>query len=170
MTAWSVIVLKFGSSVLRSAADLPGVVDEIYRHLRTGKRVLAVVSAFEGHTDKLLNESHALFGDDAPEATAHYVATGEVQAAALLSGALLKAGIAARIIDPREAQLAVHGGSLNAEPHSIDRDTISPTPRDAILRDSEHLSGGLLQLMEAMKPLVASLGADKVKRIVDLLG
>ena len=28
----------------------------------------------------------------------------------------------------------------------------------------------LLDAMEAMKPLVASLGADKVKRIVDLLG
>jgi hypothetical protein len=34
-------------------------------------------------------------------------------------------------------------------------------------------SGGepdILEAMEAMKPLVASLGADKVKRIVDLLG
>lgn len=30
--------------------------------------------------------------------------------------------------------------------------------------------GDLLGAMEAMKPLVASLGADKVKRIVDLLG
>ena len=30
--------------------------------------------------------------------------------------------------------------------------------------------GDLLDAIEAMKPLVASLGADKVKRIVDLLG
>ena len=28
----------------------------------------------------------------------------------------------------------------------------------------------LLDAMEAMKPLIASLGAEKVKRIVDLLG
>jgi hypothetical protein len=31
-------------------------------------------------------------------------------------------------------------------------------------------SDDLLEAMEAMKPLVASLGAEKVKRIVDLLG
>jgi hypothetical protein len=40
-----VVVLKFGSSVLASAADLTCVTDECYRHLREGKRVLAVVSA-----------------------------------------------------------------------------------------------------------------------------
>jgi homoserine dehydrogenase len=124
MTSWSVIVLKFGSSVLRGPADLPGVVDEIYRHMRRGKRVLAVVSAFEGHTDRMLAEAFAVFADEAPEATAHYVATGEIQAAAMLTGALLKAGVAARVIDPREAQLAIHGDALNAEPHSIDRDGI----------------------------------------------
>lgn len=42
---WPVVVLKFGSSKLRSAADLPDVVDEVYRHLRSGKRVVAVVRA-----------------------------------------------------------------------------------------------------------------------------
>lgn len=40
------IVLKFGSSVLRSAGDLHIAVDEIYRHWRLGYRILAVVSAF----------------------------------------------------------------------------------------------------------------------------
>ncbi len=66
MNAWDVIVLKFGSSVLSSAADLPNVVDEIYRHLREAKRVLAVVSAFEDQTDKLLAEAYAAIGEDAP--------------------------------------------------------------------------------------------------------
>jgi homoserine dehydrogenase len=49
-------VLKFGSSVLRSASDLHIAVDEIYRRWRSGRRVLAVVSAFEGITDKLMAE------------------------------------------------------------------------------------------------------------------
>ena len=37
----------------------------------------------------------------------------------------------------------------------------------------QRASGGeadLLKMMEAMKPLVANLGADKLKRIVNLLG
>jgi len=37
------IVLKFGSSVLASENDLPAAVHEIYRWLRKGHRVLAVV-------------------------------------------------------------------------------------------------------------------------------
>jgi hypothetical protein len=37
-------VLKFGSSVLRSAGYLDVAVDEIYRHWRSRSRVLAVVS------------------------------------------------------------------------------------------------------------------------------
>ena len=43
---FSIEVLKFGSSVLRSAADLHVAVDEIYRHFRSGRYVLATVSAF----------------------------------------------------------------------------------------------------------------------------
>jgi hypothetical protein len=37
-------------------------------------------------------------------------------------------------------------------------------------RKSANGEGDLLAAMEAMKPLVESLGAEKVKRIVDLLG
>ena len=41
-----IVVLKFGSSVLRSANDLPTAVHEIYRWRREGFQVVAVVSAF----------------------------------------------------------------------------------------------------------------------------
>jgi homoserine dehydrogenase len=116
----NVIVLKFGSSVLSSPGDLTSVVDECYRHLRDGKRVLAVVSAFANVTDRLLAEAHALLGSEAPNATADYVACGERLAAALLDGALIAAGVSSRLIDPREVSLAIEGDPLNAELKSID--------------------------------------------------
>jgi len=115
-----VVVLKFGSSVLGSPKDLPGVVDEVYRRLRTGSRLLVVVSAFAGETDRLLDRAALALGKSAaPEAIAAYVATGEVQSAALLVGALLHSGIAARLVDPREIQLRVEGTSLESDPVSI---------------------------------------------------
>ena len=40
-------------------------------------------------------------------------------------------------------------------------------PKPAVAKGGD---AGLLMALEAMKPLVASLGAEKVKRIVDLLG
>ena len=38
----SIVVLKFGSSVLQTEADLPQAIDEIYREWRAGRRVIAV--------------------------------------------------------------------------------------------------------------------------------
>jgi homoserine dehydrogenase len=116
-----VVVLKFGSSVLATSADLPATVDEVYRRLRDGFRVLAVVSAFAGETDRLFGRAREALGEEAaPHAVAAFVATGELQSAALFAGALLRAGIAARMVDPREIGLRVEGSALEADPMSID--------------------------------------------------
>ena len=56
----NVIVLKFGSSVLRSADHLPNVVHEIYRWYREGHGVIAVVSAIGKTTEALIRESRTL--------------------------------------------------------------------------------------------------------------
>ena len=63
--AADVVVLKFGSSVLRNAAEAPAVASEIYSHVRAGRKVVAVVSALSGHTDRLLaawNNEYACLG------------------------------------------------------------------------------------------------------------
>ena len=109
-------VLKFGSSVLRSPRDLHVAVDEIYRRWRCGRRILAVVSAFEGITDELIAEVVDVLGADCPEATAAYVATGEQKTAALLSGSLQNSGIPSRIIEPREIGLIAEGSFSESAP------------------------------------------------------
>ncbi len=65
----ALVVLKFGSSVLRSEADLPRIADEIKRHVDQGSRVVAVVSAMGESTELLIRRARALghqFGDLAP--------------------------------------------------------------------------------------------------------
>jgi homoserine dehydrogenase len=124
MSIDSVTVLKLGSSVLRDAGCLPQALEEIRRHTNKGDRVLAVVSAFEGVTDRLFREAEVAVGSLSPDAVASYVATGELQSAALLTGALVAGGLRARMIEPREVSLRVDGDSLNAEPVSIDRAAI----------------------------------------------
>ena len=69
------VVLKFGSSVLRGLEDLPEAVHEIYRHWRAGKRVVAVVSALGNTTDELLGRARGLTREPAPEALAALLAT-----------------------------------------------------------------------------------------------
>jgi homoserine dehydrogenase len=113
-------VLKFGSSVLRSPGDLHVAVDEIYRRWRSGYRILAVVSAFEGVTDELMREVADALGSDCPEATAAYVATGEQQTGALLLGSLLQCGLPARFVSPREIGLIAEGSILESAPVRVD--------------------------------------------------
>jgi homoserine dehydrogenase len=115
-----IVVLKFGSSVLASHYDLPTVVDEIYRHLQEGKRVLAVVSAFAGETDRLFARAAATLGNEAnPHDVATYVARGEWQSAVELFGELVHAGMAACLVGPLEIGLRVEGEALEADPVSV---------------------------------------------------
>ncbi len=111
-----VIVLKFGSSVLRSEADLPRAVHEIYRWLRDGYSVVAVVSAFGKTTDQLLASARE-YSEQPPEgALALLLSTGEKRAAALLALALDRAGVPASAFDPSRLGLRTSGRVLNAEP------------------------------------------------------
>jgi homoserine dehydrogenase len=117
-------VLKFGSSVLRSAADLPIAVDEIYRRWRAGSHLLVVVSAFEGITDQLLSEVSDGTEYECREATAAYVSTGEQKTAALLLGALRRCGMPSRIVEPREIGLIAEGSILESAPLSVDASSL----------------------------------------------
>lgn len=113
-------VLKFGSSVLRSPADLHVAVDEIYRRWRSGCRVIAVMSAFEGVTDVLMAEVADIAGTECPEAMAAYVATGEERTAALLQGSLHQYGLPSRLVSPREIGLVAEGPLLESMPIHAD--------------------------------------------------
>src|ERR1700759_4081443 len=94
------LVLKFGGSALRSEADLPHAVHEIYREWRAGKKVLAVVSALGCTTDDLLKRAQQLGLPPQREGLAALLGTGETAAAALLTLALDRSGLPATLLDP----------------------------------------------------------------------
>jgi homoserine dehydrogenase len=120
----NIVVLKFGSSVLRSRGDLPNAVHEIYRWYREGHPVIAVISAIGDATDLLLAAARDLASDPEGYALAELLATGERVSAALLGIALDRAGIRARVVDPRDIGLLALGTVLDSEPVSVDRDRL----------------------------------------------
>ncbi|PYQ57918.1 MAG: hypothetical protein DMF53_21470, partial [Acidobacteria bacterium] len=113
-------VLKFTSSVLRSEADLPLAVHEIYREQRRGRRVLAVVSAFGCATDDLLKRAQQLGLPPRREGLAALLETGETATAALLTLALDRSGIPATLLDPTQTGLITDGDPLDADPIAVD--------------------------------------------------
>lgn len=120
MSAHSIVVLKFGSSVLTGPEQFPVVVHEIYRHLRQGQRVVAVVSALDGRTGELLALARAVTENPAPNDLAGLLGHGESQSALLLGMALHRAGIDAITLGPRELSLLAEGDALDADPVSLD--------------------------------------------------
>src|SRR5262249_25734978 len=116
----NIVVLKFGSSVLRSDSDLASVVHEIYRHWREGLRVVAVVSALGNTTDQLLQQAQRICAQPEGAASATLLATGEAASAALLSLALTRSGIPVRLLDAAQVRLRTTGEHMDANPISID--------------------------------------------------
>ncbi len=114
-------ILKFGGSVLRSEEDLRRGVHEAYRWIRAGSKVVVVVSAFEGTTDRLLTQARSYTDATDDKACALLLATGEFTTASLLSLAFSRAGIPARVLGPQAIQLKTRGRGTDADPASIDR-------------------------------------------------
>ncbi len=119
MRRYPLTVLKFGSSVVRSELDLPNAVHEIYRWVRQGHRVVAIISAIGSATNQLIAQAGS-YGERVNEhAQAALVSTGEAQAAALLGLALDRSGIPATILDEARLGILARGSTLDAEPVSL---------------------------------------------------
>lgn len=112
-------VLKFGSSVLRVESDYPATALEIYRHVRDGEKVVAVVSALAGQTDALLNQGVRVGGDE-PALLARVARVGELHSAALMALALSRIGVRACTMDPHEMGLMAKGEPLDSDLTELD--------------------------------------------------
>lgn len=119
-----VVVMKFGSSVLSGPADAPTVASDIYAEVRRGRRVVAVVSAFAGETDRLLAEAQALgLAHDNPLLPA-YVVQGEERSAALVAIACDRVGLSAKTLSVRELGIAADGPVEHARPVALNRSAL----------------------------------------------
>lgn len=121
MTARSLIVLKFGGSVLIDTGSIVTAVNEVSRFLNAHDRILAVVSAFRGGTDALERTALGLCADPAPETLAYYMGLGELRAAGELALGLQGAGIPATVRLPWDVSLVSSGSPLDATPVSVSR-------------------------------------------------
>ncbi len=122
MSTREISVVKLGSSVLRTEADLPAAVHEVYRDVRQGRRVVVIVSAIGSATDDLLADARRLKEHPAPSHLAPLLAT--TRASTLLALALDCAGIPTRLTDARQVGLEVRGPRLDATPVGLDVEAV----------------------------------------------
>jgi homoserine dehydrogenase len=172
-------VLKFGSSVLFTPDDYARAAHEIYRHVRAGEKVVAVVSALDGETDALFG-----VGDDVGQGCsdallARLVRCGELKSAALMGLALERSGIPAAVMDPHEMGLKADGEALDANLTGLDAERVLArfASVDVIVAPGFFGEGvdGPVTLGRGGTDLTAVefahwLGADRVRLIKDVDG
>jgi len=124
LTSADVVVLKFGSSILRTQADAPAAASEIYGHVRAGRKVVAVVSAFGGQTDRLLTDARTLGLDHENDLLPGYVALGEELAAALTAIACDRIGLDSVALSVRELGILAEGPPEHAHPCGLRADPL----------------------------------------------
>lgn len=161
-------ILKFGSSVLDREEDYPKVVQEIYRHVRDGEKVVAVVSALAGETDALLAQAIRVGGGAAPDAlVARLARVGELQSAALMALALSKAGLRAWTLDPHEMALTADGSPLDSNLSGVDAEAVwSEIDRNDVVVVpgfiADHAAHGVVTLGRGGTDLSAVFFADQL--------
>lgn len=174
------VVMKFGSSVLAGPEDAPTVASDIYAEVRRGHRVIAVVSAFAGETDRLLAEARALgLAHDNPQLPA-YVVQGEERSAALAVIACDRIGLGATSLSVRELGIVADGPVEQAQPVALDRRAL-----DLALQNHEVVivpgfgalssEGGVVLMGRGGSDLTAlflaaELGLDHVQLVKDVDG
>lgn len=121
----SILVVKFGGSVLVSESALQRAVSEVYRYVRDAHKVVAVVSAFKGQTDQLLRLAGSYTQASSSSATPHLVATGEMRAATLFAMACERSGITTQFRSAYEIGLVAEGEHLNANPVAVNPEVLT---------------------------------------------
>ena len=113
-------VLKIGSSVLSSADGFRAAARRVAEEVRSGRRVVAVVSAVRGATDDLDRWATGI-GAAAPHGLlASLLANGEASSVALLGIALASERVPARLLSAHELGLVTVGPLLDADPIHVD--------------------------------------------------
>jgi len=124
-----ILVVKLGGTSLASAARVRLAARRLRAHARAGRRVVAVVSAAGGATDRIARMLAAVSrGRPHPREADRALATGEDLSAALLASALAALGIPSRSLRGGEAGVRVEGGFCGGRIERVD-----PAPLRALL-------------------------------------
>lgn len=105
----ALIVQKYGGSSVGTIDRIRNVARRLLETAREGNRVVAVVSAMQGVTDKLIRMAHDVTGEPEPRELDMLLATGEQQSIALLCMAIHDLGGDAVSITGAQAGIRTFG-------------------------------------------------------------
>ena len=115
----SLVVKKFGGTSVANLDKIRGVVKRVSAAKRSWERIIVVVSAMAGETDKLIRFAHALSPQPVGREMDLLLTSGERIASSLLAIALDAAGIPAISLTGGQAGILTEGAHTRARVRSI---------------------------------------------------
>jgi len=121
----ALIVQKYGGTSVGSIDRIRNVANRIKSEREKGNKVVAVISAMGGVTDKLIGMANELSSDPVERELDVLLSSGEQQSIALLSIALNEMGIPAVSVTGRQAGIVTSGSHTRGRIEDISPDFIN---------------------------------------------
>ena len=116
----ALIVQKYGGSSVGTIDRIRNVARRLIETQQAGNKVMAVISAMSGVTDKLIGLAHEVMDNPPERELDMLLATGEQQSIALLCMAITDMGYKAVSFTGQQAGVCTYGSHTRGRIHSID--------------------------------------------------
>ena len=116
----ALIVQKYGGSSVGTIDRIRNVARRLVETQQAGNKVVAVISAMSGVTDKLIGLAHQVMDTPPERELDMLLATGEQQSIALLCMAIADMGYKARSFTGAQAGITTYGSHTRGRIESID--------------------------------------------------
>ena len=120
----ALIVQKYGGTSMGSVERIEHVANKVASFHKQGHKVVVVVSAMSGETDRLLKLAKAIDPKGSQREFDQIAATGEQVTIALLAIALQKAGVPSRSFTGWQVPIRTDGAHMKARIQSIDPEAL----------------------------------------------
>lgn len=129
----ALIVQKYGGSSVGTIDRIRNVARRLIETRNNGNKVVAVISAMSGITDKLIGLAHEVMDNPPDRELDVLMATGEQQSIALLCMAITDMGYKARSFTGQQAGIRTYGSHTRGRIESIDaKDVLAALDDDYI--------------------------------------
>lgn len=116
----ALIVQKYGGSSVGTIDRIRNVARRLIEVKKAGNKIMAVISAMSGVTDKLIGLAHEVMDNPPEREMDMLLATGEQQSIALLCMAITDMGYKAMSFTGQQAGVCTYGSHTRGRIHSID--------------------------------------------------
>ena len=129
----SIIVQKFGGTSLANPKKIKAVAEKVAKFASQGHKIVVVVSAMSGETNKLINLANEMMSSPEPREIDTIISTGEQVASGLTALALINLGFKAKSYAGHQVKILTNKAHTKARIENIDSRIIKRDLKDGFV-------------------------------------